>query len=258
MLGYTGGESMEQISLDPAIRDMPAQSYGPIELKSRTCFVSGDRELWLLLPEQLKSNPARFIEALPNYNRPSFVFWLKQNGKTIHDPLTLGDMIDLGFDPTRLKEIELNGANFIFERIQLRTLNFMENKRVLLSKASDKEPVVIFRTTKMRFNPPLLIIRDRGNGYVLRKKVAGIHWEEAIEQMQTSPSLKQLNNELGIERIITRTVKRALEKMKEAVRMESQNFSDPSSVFVSWDISSNQPKLIVDMASCHIETVWVS
>lgn len=258
LLGYTGGESMEQISLDPAIRDMPAQSYGPIEFKSRTCFVSGDRELWLLLPEQLKSNPARFIEALPNYNRPSFVFWLKRNGKTIHDPLTLGDMIDLGFDPTRLKEIELNGKNFIFERIQLRTLNFMENKRVLLSKASDKEPVVIFRTTKMRFNPPLLIIRDRGNGYVLRKKVAGIHWEEAIEQMQTSPALKQLNNELGIERIITRTVARAFEKMKEAVGMESQNLADPSGVFVSWDILSNQPKLIVDMASCHIETVWVS
>jgi hypothetical protein len=167
-------------------------------------------------------------------------------------------MIDLGFDPTRLKEIELNGKNFIFERIQLRTLNFMENKRVLLSKASDKEPVVIFRTTKMRFNPPLLIIRDRGNGYVLRKKVAGIHWEEAIEQMQTSPALKQLNNELGIERIITRTVARAFEKMKEAVGMESQNLADPSGVFVSWDILSNQPKLIVDMASCHIETVWVS
>ena len=167
-------------------------------------------------------------------------------------------MIDLGFDPTRLKEIELNGQNFIFERIQLETLNLMENKRVLLSKAPDKEPVVIFRTTKMRFNPPLLIIRDRGNGYVLRKKVEGIHWEEAIEQMQTSPSLKQLNNELGIERIITRTVARAFEKMKEAVGMDSQNFADPSGVFVSWDISSNQPKLIVDMASCHLETVWVS
>jgi hypothetical protein len=76
--------------------------------------------------------------------------------------------------------------------------------------------------------------------------------------MQASPSLKQLNNELGIERIITRTVARAFEKMKEAVGMESQNLADPSGVFVSWDILSNQPKLIVDMASCHIETVWVS
>ncbi len=113
LLGYTGGESMEQISLDQAIMDMPAQSYGPIELKSRTCFVSGDRELWLLLPEQLKSNPARYIESLPNYCRPSFRSWLKRNGKTIHGTLTLGDMIDLGFDPTRLKEIELNGEDFI-------------------------------------------------------------------------------------------------------------------------------------------------
>ncbi|MFH0958189.1 MAG: MBL fold metallo-hydrolase, partial [Pseudomonadota bacterium] len=258
LLGYTGGESMEQISLDHAIREIPAQSYGPIELKSRTCFVAGDRKLWLLLPEQLKSNPARYIEALPNYNRPSFVSWLQQNRKTTLDSLTLGEMIDLGFDPTRLKEIKLNGADFIFERIQLRSLNLMEAKRELLSKASEKEPAHIFRTTKMLFNPPLLIIRDRGNGYVLRKKVPGIHWEEAIEQMQTCSALKQLNNQLGIERIITRTVARAAEKMKETARLENQDFADPAGIFVSWDICSNQPKLVVDMASCHVETVWIS
>ena len=90
---------MERISLSPSIRDMPAKSYGPVELKNRTCFVSGDRELWLHLPEQLKSNPARFIEALPNYKRPNFLSWLRENGKTTQDALTLGDLMDLGFDP---------------------------------------------------------------------------------------------------------------------------------------------------------------
>jgi hypothetical protein len=36
--------------------------------------------------------------------------------------LTIGDLLDLGFDPTRLKEITIEGTDFIFERMQARML----------------------------------------------------------------------------------------------------------------------------------------
>lgn len=258
LLGYTGGESMEQISLHPTIRDMSAQSYGPVELESRTCFVSGNRELWLHLPEQLKSNPARFIEALPNYTRPNFVAWLARNKKTTKDTLTLGDLLDMGFDPTRLKEIEIDGETFIFERTHIRALPRLENKREFLLRAAEQEPHFMVRNTRVRFNQPLLTIRDRGNAYVLRKKVPGIHWEEAIEQLQTLPGLKELNNHLNLERVVTRTIAKVTEKMRSHLKGEDCNLADPSGIFVSWDLHTNQPRLIIDMTSSHLETVWVS
>ncbi|MHB8202449.1 MAG: hypothetical protein ACYDHG_01935 [Desulfomonilaceae bacterium] len=258
LLGYTGGESMEQIPLSPSIRDIPAKSYGPAELKNRTCFLSGDRELWLHLPELLKSNPARFIEALPNYKRPSFMSWLSKNGKTTQDALTLGDLIDLGFDPTRLKEIQIDGATLIFERTPIRALPKMENKREFLNSLLEKAPYFIVKNTKVRFNPPLLLIRDRGNGYILRKKVPGIHWEEAVEQLNTSPALKELNDHLGLERIVTRTVAKVNEKMKSYIEGNDLNLSDPSGIFVSWDLETNQPRMVVDMTVSYLETVWIS
>ncbi len=258
LLGYTGGESMEQISLDFSVRNMPAQSYGPAELRNRTCFVSGDRELWLRLPEQLKANPARFIEALPNYKRPSFIEWLKQNNKNPEDSLTLGDLLDIGFDPTRLKELEIDGESFIFERTQIRALPRVESKKEFLTNASRNEPHFQIRNTRVRFNPPLLIIRDRGNAYVLRRKVPGIHWEEALEQLQTSPALKELNNHLGLERIISRAVAKVMEKLRSSLNGVDENVVDPSGIFVSWDLKINQPRVLVDISNSHLETLWVS
>ncbi len=258
LLGYTGGESMEQIPLSPSIRDIPAKSYGPAGLKNRTCFLSGDRELWLHLPELLKANPARFIEALPNYKRPSFMSWLSKNGKTTQDALTLGDLMDLGFDPTRLKEIQIDGPSLIFERTPIRALPKMENKREFLNSLSEKIPYFIVKNTKVRFNPPLLLIRDRGNGYILRRKVPGIHWEEAVEQLNTSPALKELNDHLGLERIVTRTVAKVNDKMKSYIDGNDLNLEDPSGIFVSWDLEANQPRMVVDMMVSYLETVWIS
>ncbi|MGC8660452.1 MAG: hypothetical protein ACP5U1_15410 [Desulfomonilaceae bacterium] len=257
LLGYTGGESMDQISMSSAILNMPIKSYGPAELNNRTCFVSGDRELWLKLPELLKANPAKFIEALPNYRRPSFVSWLQKSGRATQD-LTLGDLLDLGFDPTRLKEIELDGESFIFERSQIRTLPKIEKRREFMSRMASGKPPLNLRNTKILFNQPLLLIRDRGNGYVLRKKVSGIHWEEAVEQINIAPSLKELNKHLGLERIVTKTVAKSIEKISSHLEAEDQGLIDPSGVFVSWDLQANQPRMIVDMAGSYLETVWIS
>ncbi|MBW1798564.1 MAG: MBL fold metallo-hydrolase, partial [Deltaproteobacteria bacterium] len=138
LLGYTGGESMEQIVLAPEIAELPVQSYAPPEIGSKSSFVTGDRKLWPRLPEDLRKHPARIIESLPNYRRPSLINWLKDRGKTAAHALKIGDLMDLGFDPTRLKEITIDGDNFIFERVQARQIPDLEKKKVLLERMASK------------------------------------------------------------------------------------------------------------------------
>jgi hypothetical protein len=122
LLGYTGGESLGQIALHPEIRELPAQSYAPREIADTPTFVAGDRELWLNLPDTLKKRPARTIESLPCYRRPRLVSWLEEQGRSSSETLTIGDLMDMGFDPTRLKEIRLDDEDFIFERVQARMI----------------------------------------------------------------------------------------------------------------------------------------
>ena len=184
--------------------------------------------------------------------------WLSKNGKTTQDSLTLGDLMDLGFDPTRLKEIRIDETSLIFERTPIRALPKMENRRDFLNGLSQKSPHFFVKNTKVHFNPPLLLIRDRGNGYILRKKVPGIHWEEAVEQLNTSPALKELNDHLGLERIVTRTVAKVNEKMKSCIEGNDLSLVDPSGIFVSWDLEVNQPRMVVDMTTSYLETIWIS
>ena len=134
----------------------------------------------------------------------------------------------------------------------------MESKKEFLTNASRNEPHFQIRNTRVRFNPPLLIIRDRGNAYVLRRKVPGIHWEEALEQLQTTPALKDLNNHLGLERIISRAVAKVMEKLRSSLNGVDENVVDPSGIFVSWDLKINQPRVLVDISNSHLETLWVS
>ncbi|MEJ2723202.1 MAG: hypothetical protein P8175_00900 [Deltaproteobacteria bacterium] len=128
LLGYTGGESLGQILLDPEIAELPVRSYPPPELTSKSPSVAGDKETWSRLPDTLKKHPARFIESLPNYGRPSLKSWLKERGMISSDRLSIGDLMDLGFDPTRLKEITIDNKPFIFERMQTRQLAEVEKR----------------------------------------------------------------------------------------------------------------------------------
>ena len=47
--------------------------------------------------------------------------------------MTLGDLMDLGFDPTRLKEIEIDDKTYIFERVQARQIHVLEERRELVA-----------------------------------------------------------------------------------------------------------------------------
>lgn len=258
LLGYTGGESLGQIALDPAVKALPVQSYAPRELAANPSFDDGDRELWLKLPETLKKHPARVIESLPNYRRPSLVAWMESRGHTSSDILTINDLLDIGFDPTRLKEIEIDGEEYIFERVQARIIKRIERKRLLFERLSSELAGRRVRQTQLLVNPPLLVIRDRGNGYVLRKKVPGIHWEEAVEQLQTSPSLAGLNHSMRVDKMIISTVSRATQELAKLSNGEAEDLITCITFFVPWNLESNQPKITVDFTSRYIESVWIA
>ena len=258
LLGYTGGESLEQIILSPEVRAMPVHSYAPRELVDKPYLLSGDKELWLELPEALKQNPARMIESLPNYRRPSLVSWLESQGRSATETLTIGDLMDLGFDPTRLKEMTLGGRGFIFERLQARMIPQVERQKELIEQVMPDLEGIRIKNARVLGNPPMLLIRDRGNAYVLRRKVEGIHFEEAVEQLQTSPGLKGFNKGSSADRIVLSTVRQVSQWLREKLGDQEDQILDLFTFFVAWDLAANCPKVVVDFAGSYLETVWIA
>lgn len=258
LVGYTGGESTEQITLPLEIASLPVKSYAPRELAKKTTVVIGDDSFLSNLPHDLRAEPAKIIEALPNYQRPSFMAWLRECGKSYTDTLTIGDLMDLGFDPTRLKEIRLAADDFIFERVQARQIPDLQKKNDLLERIASMMPTEKVRSAWLKTNPIILAIRDRGNAYLLRRKVAGIHWEEALEQLQSDAGLKTLNASMRFDKIILATVKKAYEVIAEQLGMEKGMVLDQLTTFVSWDLKNNRPQLIIDFGGNYLESVWMA
>lgn len=259
LIGYTGGDSVEQIALPPAIRSLPVRAYPPSEFNRRNLpLVSGDMALWSKLPGTLKKYPARFIESLPNYNRPSLASWLKERGMFPSDRLTIGDLMDLGFDPTRLKEIVLDGGKFIFDRIPARQSGSLQKRKEILMRIELEMAHERPSSAALRINPPLLTIQDRGNMYILRRKVDGIHWEEAIEQLQSAPHLKGMNQAMKIDTVILGTVRNTLRAIAEKLTLPEETVADTLVCFVPWHLESNQPRLMIDFARTYLDSVWMA
>ena len=258
LLGYTGGESMEQIVLPTEISELPLKSYAPREVAQKTSLAMDDEDLYSRLPEDLKAEPARVIEALPNYQRPSFMVWLKEQGKSYNDILNIGDLMDLGFDPTRLKEITLDDEAFIFERVQARQLPRLDKRNDMLKQIASAMPTAKVRSAWLKINPILLTIRDRGNAYLLRRKVNGIHWEEALEQVQSEPNLKTLNQSMKFDKVILDTVRKTSEVIAKQLDLEKGDILDQLTTFVSWDLKNNRPRMIVDFGGNFLEEVWMA
>ncbi|MBM3299797.1 MAG: MBL fold metallo-hydrolase, partial [Deltaproteobacteria bacterium] len=221
-------------------------------------LVAGHKELWLHLPEVLKKHPARIIESLPNYRRPALVAWLEDQGRSSSDTLTIGDLLDLGFDPTRLKEITLEGKDYIIERLHARLIPRVLEKKRLLEAVEAETLAARIKNAKLHVNPPLLVGRDRGNAYVLRRKVPGIHWEEAVDQLQTVASLRSLNDAMRVDKIIRATVRSCSEWLHARAQKEETNLMDSMTYFVAWDLEANQPNLLVDIAGSYVESVWIA
>jgi glyoxylase-like metal-dependent hydrolase (beta-lactamase superfamily II) len=258
LVGYTGGESMEQITLRPEVARLEVKSYPPRELTHGKALGNGDLALLNRLPENVMTNPAPSIESLPNYRRPSFLAWLDEQGKAYGDPLTLGDLMDLGFDPTRLKEITIQGEPFIFERLQTRQLPGLKKKNKLLARIASEMSGAKVSGVPLKTNPVLMVIRDRGNAYVLRRKISAIHWEEAVEQLQTNPLLKTVNSTLHTDKLLLTTMGMAHEAIADRLGLKKETIHDQVTSFVSWDLKNNQPKLVIDFEGTFLESIWMA
>jgi len=258
LVGYTGGESTEQIALVPQIAGLPMKSYAPRALARKTSVVIGDQALFASLPQALQEEPARFIEQLPTYRRPSFMQWLAERGRPYGTTLTIGDLMDLGFDPTRLKEITVRGEACIFERVQARQLPELQKKNDLLERIATEMSGVKVRSAWLRATPILMVVQDRGNAYVLRRQVGGIHWGEAIEQLQGNPVLHALNAAMRCDAEIIATVQQAHAAVARYVGMATGAVQDQFTTFVSWDLEQNRPRMIVDHGGHFLEAVWMA
>ena len=258
LVGYTGGESMEQITLTPEVARLEVKSYPPRELTNSKTHGTGDLALLNRLPEDLKHNPAPMIESLPNYRRPNLTAWLEEQAKSYDDTLTLGDLMDLGFDPTRLKEISIDGEAYIFERVQARHLPGLKKKNKLLERIASEMSAEKVSGAPLKTNPVLLVIRDRGNAYVLRRKISAIHWEEAVDQLQTHPRLKALNATLRADDLYRTAVRMANEAIAARLELKKETIHDQLTTFVSWDLKNNQPKLVIDFEGTSLESIWMA
>jgi hypothetical protein len=258
LLGYTGGESLDQITLSKSISNLPIQSFSPWEAKDDRAKIWGDGETVRNLPRALVKEPTLYIEDLPLYKRPYLSRWLEQKGSAQIPNLRISDLLELGFDPTRLREFTLQGVEHIFERVSPHLIASVEMKQTLLLRIAAYAPASRFRNATLQINPPLLFIRDRGNGYILRRKVEGIHVEEALDQLRILPRLSDMNRAVGIDRAILSTTREIREWLLKMFDSEFQQRIEDLAFFIPWDLERNAPRFTVDPSSIYLDTVWAA
>jgi GNAT superfamily N-acetyltransferase len=259
LLGYTGGESLEQIVLSPTVCALPIQSHTFEPNPAGRLQLFGKAAFWQSLPDFLRENPTSSIEGLPLYQRPFLIQWLKAHHRTEPLKLTIADLLDLGFDPTRLREFRHQGQAIIFERVSPALLTGAKVRGALLEKIGQKTSGLRLNGTQMRINPILVWILDRGNGYILRRKIAGIHWEEAVAQCRENPQLAFLNRQLSLDQKISRTVRDLRDWIQDHVRFPKKTSLADLAFFIPWKIESNRPLFSIDDANRpYLEMIWIA
>jgi len=258
LIGYTGGESLEQISISDRIKGLPIQSYSLWGSEEGQVEIWGEEGLIRDLPERLKKAPTLYIEDLPFYRRPYLLSWMERKGDRRSQNLNISDLLELQFDPTKLREFRHEGLNYIFERMSPSFLLSFEKKRRLLSKINDSISEMRFRNATIQINPPLVMIQERGNVYILRRKLEGIHLEEALDQLRTASSLKEMNREAGIDHMLIATINEIKKRlMKEFHSGLSEEIEDLT-FFVPWDLERNIPRIHVDISGISLDTLWIA
>jgi hypothetical protein len=258
LIGYTGGESLEQISLSGPVRELPIQPYSLWNLGKDHVGIWGDDTVLHDMPDRLKETPTSFIEELPFYKRPYFYGWTEKAVTYPSRPLKISDLLDLGFDPTRLREFHHQGLNYIFERISPHFFQSLVKKEKFLRKIEESGSKQRFHGAALRINPPLLIFLDKGNVYVLRKKVAGVHSQEAFDQLKTSPRLREMNEAVGVDRTMVKTINEIKKWMETRFRSRFRQEIEDLTYFLPWDIETNFPRVRVEVSGISLDTVWIA
>ena len=258
LLGYTGGESLDQISISDQIRNLPIQPYSLWWAKEKKTEIWGEKEIIRLLPEELKKNPSLYIEDLPLYKRPYLSGWIERKGDGRSPRIKISDLLELGFDPTKLKAFRHGGVEYIFERTSPRFLSSIEKKMRFLHKIAEYGSRVKFHHGSIQINPPLVILEDRGNVYILRRKVEGIHLEEGLDQLRTSPYLKEMNRAMGIDRMVITMIDEIKEWLRKVCDPSLHEEIEDLTFFVPWDLQKDIPKLMVDDTGMSLHNVWAA
>jgi GNAT superfamily N-acetyltransferase len=258
LLGYTGGESLDQISISDPIKSLPIQSYSLWWAKEGKAEIWGEKVIIGHLPHELKEDPTLYIEALPLYQRPYLSWWKDTKGNVRSPDMNISDLLELGFDPTKLKEFRHDGVEYIFERTSPRFLPFIEKKKRFLPRVAETISGVRFQHASVQINPPLVILQDRGNVYILRRKVEGIHLEEGLDQLRTSPRLKEMNRAVRIDRMVVMMIKEIKEWLRKVFDPSLHEEIDDLTFFIPWDLQKDFPKLMVDDTGASLHTLWVA
>jgi hypothetical protein len=258
LLGFTGGESLEQISISNRIKDLHIQSYSLWDLRGGQIGMWGEERIVQSLPENLRKDPTLFIEGLPLYTRPYLIPWTEKRGSVPSLNLKISDLLELGFDPTKLREFLHERVHYIFERASPGFRPSIEKKMKFLTKIAESFLTNQFYNVTVHVNPPLAVIQDKGNLYILRKKVDGIHSEEALDQLATSPSLKAMNREVGIARTIVLTINEINKGLMKVFGPNHQNEIENLAFFVPWDLERNIPKVTVNITGVSLDAVWIA
>jgi hypothetical protein len=172
--------------------------------------------------------------------------------------LRISDLLSFGFDPTRLKEFRHEGQDYIFERISPIFFSAIVRQRTFLKKIEKSLSGLRIRDAIIRINPILLIFRDRGNIYVLRKKVEGVHSQEALDQIKTVPYLREINCGIGIDRVINNTIKDTRDWLKKKFHSGFKKEIEDLTYFVPWDIENNLSRVNVHVSGISLGTLWIA
>ncbi len=258
LLGFTGGESLEQITISDRIKDLSVQSYSLWDSKEVQIGMWGRERIDQSLPEALKRNPTLYIEGLPLYRRPYLMPWVEKRRFNGSSNLKISDLLELDFDPTKLREFHHEEADYIFERVSPQFGPAVDKKTRFLSKIAESFSDSRIHNATVLVNPTLSIIRDKGNLYLLRRKVDGIHLEEALDQLRTSPRLKTMNREVGIDRTILVTLNEISRGLMKVFGSGHRKEIEDLVFFVSWDLERNIPKVTVDAKGISLNAVWIT
>ena len=147
---------------------------------------------------------------------------------------------------------------FIFERLSTLVFDQLVRRRVLLRMIEGSREELHFNNAKVLVNQIILIIRDKGNVYAMRRQMEGIHSQEALDQLKSVPYLKALNESIGINRCITKTIKDTEAYLKKKFHARFRSDLDDLTYFVPWDIEKNMPAVRVDISGISLDRVWVT
>ncbi len=256
LLGYTGGESLEQIRIQEAVAELVAQPWslwGPQESRVEILDPSVPD-----LPESLRKDPTGFIEALPLYRRPYLGGESHGIQVSSSQSLRIRDLLALGFDPTRLREWDNGQARFVFERSWPRFEAHIRQTAQWLSRIGIEACSLRFRGAQLQVNPPLALLAHKGNLYVLRRKLEGIHLEEALDQLGSDENLRQLNKMAGIDRAVLEVVRLAKEWLGGMASPHIKAEVEDLTFFVPWDLERNFPKVSVEVNGVSVDKLWLA